>query len=125
VGLRGRLGRLETGARGHLKSFELEDGSRFYWDPTGGERFLHDLACLRAQGEGKTDFPEPPPMVKAIARAKDREAAFEKVYAENLPIVPYDREALVERGEFVPVSMVVGRELGEPIPDLSEEGPSL
>jgi hypothetical protein len=120
MGLRDKLRRLEHTTRGTLKSFELEDGSRFYWDPTGAERFLHDLACLRAQGEGKTDFPEPPPMVKAIARAKDREAAFAEVYAADLSLMPYDREVLVERGEFVPISMVVGRELGEPIPDLSE-----
>ena len=35
-------------------------------------------------------------------------------------VMPYDTEALVERGEFVPVSMVVGRQLGEVAEDLSE-----
>ena len=35
--------------------------------------------------------------------------------------MPYDSEALIERGEFVPVSMVAGRELGERAEDLSEQ----
>jgi hypothetical protein len=34
---------------------------------------------------------------------------------------PYDNQALLERGEIVPVSVVVGKELGEPLPDLSEQ----
>ena len=35
-------------------------------------------------------------------------------------VFPYEPETLAERGELVPRSMVVGRELGEPLPDLSE-----
>jgi hypothetical protein len=81
---------------------------------------LHSMECLRAQGEGKTTFPEPPPVVKAIARAKDREVALAKVFNGGFVVMPYDTEALIERGEFVPVSMVVGRELGEPLEDPSE-----
>ena len=34
-------------------------------------------------------------------------------------IFPYEVEALVERGELLPRSMVAGRELGEPLEDLS------
>ncbi len=119
--MRSKLRRLEAAVRGNLESFVLENGSRFYFDPTSGERFLHSLDCLRAQGEGKTSFPEPPPAVKAIARARDRAAAFEKVYSGKFALMPYDADALIERGEFVPVSMVVGRELGETLPDLSEQ----
>jgi hypothetical protein len=118
--LRDKLKRLERDAGESLESFELEDGSRFFFDPTGPEVFLHSLACLAAQGESKTTFPEPPPMVKAIARAKDRAAAFGKVYDAGFMVTPYDTEALIERGEFVPRSMVAGRELGEPLEDLSE-----
>jgi hypothetical protein len=33
------------------------------------------MYCLRAQGEGKTTFPEPPKTIKALARARDRGAA--------------------------------------------------
>jgi hypothetical protein len=35
-------------------------------------------------------------------------------------IFPYDTEALIEQAELVPHSMVVGRELGEPLEDPSE-----
>ena len=40
-------------------------------------------------------------------------------------LFPYDEEAIVGRGEIVPRSLVVGRDLGEPIPDLSGKDPSL
>ena len=121
MGLKDKMRRLEDVLSDQLESFELEDGSRFYFDPTSGERFLHSMSCLRTQGEGKTTFPEPPPVVKAIVRARDRAAAFEKVYSGDFTVTPYDTEVLIERGEFVPVSMVVGRELGEPAEDLSEQ----
>jgi hypothetical protein len=120
MGLRNKVRRLEAAARGDLDNFELEDGSRFYFDPEDYTVFMHTMECLGAQGESKMTFPEPPPVVKAIARAKDREAALEKVVDGGFMVMPYDTEALVERGEFVPVSMVVGRELGEPLEDLSE-----
>ncbi len=114
MGLRGKMRALERLARGKLGSFELEDGSRHYFDRSSGELFLHSLACLRAQGEGKTTFPEPPETLRAICRAKDRRAALAQVYpAGAFDIFPYDTGALVERGELVPRSMVVGREMGE------------
>jgi hypothetical protein len=65
-----KLRRLERAARGHLVSFELEDGSRFYYDPASPEMFLHICDCLR--NHDKPERPEPPELVKAIARAKDR-----------------------------------------------------
>ena len=70
--LRARLARLERAMRGTLKSFALEEGTRHYYDPTSGERFLHSMVCLRAQGEGKSTFPEPPETIRALTRAGDR-----------------------------------------------------
>jgi hypothetical protein len=79
------------------------------------------MDCLRAQGEGETTFPEPPETVKAIARARDRRAALNQLYPRgSFGVFPYDVEALLERGELVPRSMVVGCELGEVLEDLSE-----
>ena len=122
MGLRGKMRTLERLARGQVESFELEDGSRHYYDRVSGERFLHSMACLRAQGEGKTTFPEPPETLRANTRAKDRRAALAQVYHPGaFDIFPYDTEALVERGELVPRSMVAGRELGEVLEDLSEQ----
>ncbi len=121
MGLRAKVRALERIARGQVDSFELEDGSRYYYDPLSPERFLHTMDCLRAQGDGQTTFPQPPETVRALLRAKDRAAALEQVYGSgSFVIFPYDTEALVERGELVPRSMVVGRELGERLPDLSE-----
>lgn len=119
MGLRDKLRRQERGANENLMSFVLTDGSRHYYDPTSGERFLHSCDCLRAQGSGEP-FPEPPETIKALARARDRGAALEQVTGGALGIFPYDTEALVERGELLPRSLVVGHELGDPIEDLSE-----
>ena len=116
MGLRAKMRPLEVLAlaRGKLESFELEEGSRHYFDRSSGERFLHNMACLRAQARGESTYPEPPETLWAILRAKDRRAAFEQVYHPGaFDIFPYDQEALVERGELVPRSMVAGRELGE------------
>jgi hypothetical protein len=119
--LKGQLKRLEQSLRGTLASFVLEDGSRFYYDPTSAERFLHSMDCLRAQGEGETTFPEPPETVKAIARARDRGAALNQLYpVGSFGVFPYELEPLLERGKLVPRSLVAGRELGEALPDLSE-----
>ena len=118
--LRNWIKRLERGAREDLESFVLEDGSRYYYDPASGDCFLHSMDCLRAQGECEP-FPEPPETVKAIARARDRRAALDQLYPNgSFGVFPYEVEALIERGEFVPRSLVAGRELGEPLPDLSE-----
>jgi hypothetical protein len=123
MGLRRWLSRLEHAARDNLEmeSFELEDGSRYYYDPVSPERFLHSMECQDAQGDGETTFPQPPETVRALLRARDRAAALEQVYQSgSFVIFPYEHEALVERGELVPRYMVAGRELGEWLPDLSE-----
>jgi hypothetical protein len=120
MGLRSKLRHLERAASEDLASFILEDGSRYYFNPTSAEIFLHSMACLRAQGECEP-FPKPPETVKALARARDRRAVLNQLYpGGSFGIFPYEVEALVERGELLPRSMVAGRELGEPLPDLSE-----
>ncbi len=64
--------------RSNLDSFVLEDGARFYFEPESPELFKHCMDCLRAQGAGKP-FPEPPEVVKALSRARNREAAYHQV----------------------------------------------
>lgn len=120
MGLRDKLKRLEQDLRGHLESFVLTDGSRHYYDPASGERFLHSMDCLCAQGDGKP-FLEPPETIKSLTRARDRISAVRQVIGPYDGIFPYDKQALVERGELVPRSLVAGRELGEPCDeDISE-----
>jgi O-methyltransferase involved in polyketide biosynthesis len=122
MGLRRWIKRLERGASEDLASFVLADGSRYYFNPTSAEIFLHSMDCLRAQGSAAGEpFPEPPETVKAIARARDRGAALSQLYPNgSFGIFPYEVEALLERGQLVPRSLVAGRELGEPLEDLSE-----
>jgi hypothetical protein len=115
--VRSWIKRLDREARGNLASFELEDSSRFYYDRDSGELFLHICECLR--NHDKPERPELPELVKALARAKDRRAAYSEVFGTYRDMLPYDEQAFVERGEIIPISLV-GRELGEPIPDLSE-----
>ena len=120
MGLRGNLRRLERGAREDLASFILEDGSRYYYNPESGKCFLHPCACISAGYEGEA-FPEPPETIKALTRARDRSVALNKLYpGGSFGVFPYEVEALVERGELVPRSLVAGRELGEVLP--ADEG---
>ena len=121
MGLKDQLRNLKRELRGNLDSFVLEDGSRYYFDPASTDLILHVFDCCHAQAEG-VPFPDPPEIVKAVARAKDREAALHQVVgAGTFSLFPYEVAALVERGEIVPRSLVEGRELGDgPVPDLSE-----
>ena len=120
MALRDSLRRLKRELRGNLDSFVLEDGSRYYFDPTSTELIEHVFDCLHAQGEG-VPFPEPPEIIKAIARAKNREAALLQVTGGGDLLFPYLPEPLVQHGRITPRSLVEGRELGDgPLPDLSE-----
>jgi len=60
---------------------------------------------MRSAYEG-TPYPEPPAVIKALTRARDRAQAFEQVAGGNFALFPYSREALIERGELVERSMV-------------------
>jgi hypothetical protein len=113
VGLRGNLRRLERGAREDLASFILEDGSRYYYNPESGKCFLHPCACISAEYEGEPS-PEPPETIKALTRARNKAAALDTACGGGFDLFPYEREALVERGELVPVSWI------QPIEDMSE-----
>jgi|SRR5215208_2074563 len=112
MGIRNFIKRLERGARGNMESFVLEDGSTYYFNPKGGELFLHTSACLRADHAGRKR-PDPPPTLIALTKARDRRAAVEQVASSGL--FPYSKEAIVERGELVHRSMVA-----PPREDISE-----
>jgi hypothetical protein len=123
MGLRDELRRVRASLRGELESFDLEGGAKRWYDPyaVGAELFLHGCACLRAGAP--ENRPEPPEILLALAKARDRRAAFAAV-APNPALFPYEREAFVERGELVHRSLVAGRDADESAPsDLSEPGP--
>lgn len=68
-------------------------------------------------GTEKRGFPD-------VRTGPGRGAAFREMEGTTAGLFPYDEEAIVGHGEIVPRSLV-GRDLGEPIPDLSGKGPSL
>jgi hypothetical protein len=122
VGIRDKLRRLQRAAQGHLEYIELEDGTRYWYEPqeVGIELFKHTTNSLKADYKGEKR-PEAPQILKAISQAKDRRTALEAVFEEPWKaFIAFDLSVLIERGELVPRSMVAGKQYGEPLEDLSE-----
>ena len=120
MGLRARLERLEHAARGTLVSFELLDGSRFYYNPQTMDLFLHWNKCLDAGNPDK--WPEAPEAVRKITEAKNPEAALERIRGgASWDMLPYDAEALTTERVIRPRSLVAGRDVyDQEVEDLSE-----
>ncbi len=122
MGLKGKLDKLQKAMRGNLESFELSDGRRYWYKPDEAVRelFSHSMAAVEADYRDEPR-PEPPPLLVAVSRARDRGAALEALPLSKFPWPrPFDLEALVERGEFAPRPLVASRESDEPAEDLSE-----
>src|SRR5215217_4816801 len=122
---RDKLRRLQKMMQGNLEGIEQRDGSTLYFDPQQSfwDTFTYFTVSMQADFD-REERPEPPQVLKAVANAKDRRDAFERLMggATHLPV---NKEALVERGEFLPRSLVAGREYGdfERLEDLSEPVP--
>jgi hypothetical protein len=109
MALRDKLRRLEKVARGRLSSFELRDGQRYYFDPQEAWKITFRFFTDSMDADFKREpRPEPPDLLKAVADARDRKGALSLVM-DGGSHLPLDREALVERGEFVPRPLVSGR----------------
>ena len=121
MALRDSLRRLKREMRGNLDSFLLADGTRYFYSPTSTDLVIHVFDCCHAQAEG-VPFPDPPEIVKAVARAKDRRSALHQVVgAGTFGLFPYETEDLIQHGRITPRSLVEGRSLDDgPVPDLSE-----
>jgi hypothetical protein len=121
---RRRLQRLERAVRGKLGYFELQGGSRYWFDPGSPpiELFGHASKSLRADYNCEPR-PDPPEILRALTHAKDRKTALERLYPEGggMLFCAYDLEALAERGELVPRSFVTSREVGERVEDVSDD----
>jgi hypothetical protein len=117
MGLRGWLKRLERSASEDLESFELLDGSIYYFGglETHKQLFLH--ACDLQLGKG--EWPEPPEVYRKMCEAKDPAAVLELLKPEdpqrafvNLAEL-YDTDVLVNERRLVPL-------YHPPVEDLSE-----
>ncbi|MDP8952529.1 MAG: hypothetical protein M3N18_09865 [Actinomycetota bacterium] len=112
MGLKSKLARLQKAVQGNLSCIELADGGRYWYEPAAAwaEVFGHTSGCLLADYRGEPR-PEPPEIVQAVARARDRRAAVGKLHASGTaPFLAFDPEALIERGELVPRSFLAGKE---------------
>ncbi len=96
-----RLRRLEAAARGSLASFELEDGSRYYFDPTSAEMFLFWCECLRA--DSAHGWPEPLEVHQKLTEAKYPERALGEVHGrDSFSTFVYDPEVLINERRLEP-----------------------
>jgi hypothetical protein len=118
VGLRRWMKRLERDASEDLESFELLDGSTYYYDrlETYEELFLHAYDVQLGDAD---KWAEPPEVYRKICEARDPAAVLERFKPENPqsafvdPAALFDTEALVNERRLVPISY-------EPPEDLSE-----
>jgi len=96
--------RLECDVRGDLDSFELLDGSRYYFDPL---RTFEEL-FLCAYGLQLGQVGEPPELYRKLCEAKDPAAVLERLAPENPqhafvnPSELYDRNVLVNERRLIP-----------------------
>ena len=118
MGLRSWLKRLERAASEDLESFELLDGSTYYYDglETHKELFLHAYDVQLGEAE---KWPEPPEVYRKMCEAKEPAEVLERFKPEdperafvNLAEL-YDTDALVRERRLVPLTH-------EPVEDLSE-----
>ena len=116
--MRSWIRRLERAASEDLESFELLDGSTYYYDrlETYKELFLH--ACDVLLGEAEK-WPEPPEVYRRMCEAKDPALVLKRFTPDNPqsafvnPTALYDTQALVNERRLVPLTYA-------PVEDLSE-----
>jgi hypothetical protein len=102
MGLRDKLRRLQKPAEGELESFELLDGSRYYFDRLSWELFMHWIECGRA-GNAR-NWPE---VVRKLTEAKDVTRALELVEGEGkFSFLVYDPDILITERRLEPRPLV-------------------
>jgi hypothetical protein len=103
--IRGWVKRLERASREHLASFELRDSSRYYFDPTSPELFMHWYECGKAGSAHH--WPDPPEVMRKLTEAKDVERAIELVWGEgSWDFFVYDIEVLISERTLEPRGLV-------------------
>jgi hypothetical protein len=81
VGVRGTLRRLERNASEDLESFELLDGTTYYYNHLNSYKVLFLHACDLQLGRG--EWPEPPEVYRKICEARDLTEVLERFKPEN------------------------------------------
>jgi hypothetical protein len=106
VPLRSWIKRLEHAARGNLASFELLDGSSYYFDPGSWSLFLHWYECITAGSAH--NWPEPPEVMRKVCEAKDPQLALEQVMADSgtFSYLVYDPEVISTERRLEPRGLI-------------------
>jgi hypothetical protein len=120
MGLKGRLASLKRKAAEGLESFELLDGSIYYYDKMEAfkEMWLHCHDLELGRGE---KWPRPPEIWLKMCEARDPEAVLEQFKPENparafLKVAEtYDKDTLINERRLVPLTHE------EPVEDLSSQ----
>jgi hypothetical protein len=113
----GRIKKIERASREDLASFELLDGSRYFYDPLEVAKalFLHGLACLTA--DAASEWPVLPEIYARMLEARDPAGVLGRFFPSDelawFTELPYDRDVLISERRLEPVPT-------EPIEDLSE-----
>jgi hypothetical protein len=117
--MRSWIRRLERAASEDLESFELLDGSTYYYDRLESykELFLH--ACDVQLGDAHK-WPEPPEVYRKICEAKDPAAVLERLKPDDParafvnPAELYDTDVLVRERRLVLLTHEPPEDLSEP-----------
>jgi len=115
--LRSWVRRLEKRSKEGLESFELTDGSTYYYDPN--EAYVGFILFCYDLGSGSS--PEIPEVFRRLEKAADIPAALDGLRSDRPDLAPhtiegvFDIEHLLEQRE-----LVVRAEALEPVEDLSE-----
>jgi hypothetical protein len=129
MGVRDKLKRLERTAKGELESFELLNGSRYYYDRASPELFMHWCECMKAGSAH--NWPPAPELVRKLREAKNPKAALEQIYPQgpsSFYSLVYDPQILVDKRRLEPRGLVAHREpdtgewyIGDPYEETSPE----
>ena len=116
--LRNWIKRLERAASEDLESFELLDGSTYYYDRLETYRVLF-LHAYDVQLGNADKWADPPEVYRKMCEAKDPALVLERFKPDNPqsafvdPCALYDTQALVNERRLVPLTYA-------PVEDLSE-----
>ena len=101
--------RLERGAREDLESFELLDGSTYYYDPLEVDKELFLYAYDVQLGDAEK-WTEPPEIYRKMCEAKDPAAVLERLKPEDpertfVDVTQiYDTDILIHERRLVPLA---------------------
>src|SRR5215212_6039571 len=106
--------RLENALRGNLESFELLDGSHYYYDPA--EAYKQSFLCAYGLQLGQVG--EAPELYQKLCQAKNPAAVLERLEPESAEAFVnvaemYDRDALVNERRLIPLVAEEPEDLSE------------